>query len=540
MHITAVKHINTPEGITINPQTIIVDATCFTDNQSGEISTTGTLIPNVTNITSTLFNIDRISLLEINQPELFENKKILIVDDLSFALDRAQSIVKKRFRENNGCTVETVNDPEKAIEMIALAKAKGSPYDVLVTDLYMQRFLETGIQGINGDEFLRRLNTQGLFIPTVVFSGSWASDINQNLFSQLDQARSGQEIHSAVDRASNALNGIPLVQVDKTGVDTERNLFQSICGVILMGKRADVQAVHEFLAEYNPKALEDTPSREIISKAIEIHRLYKEFLIEVKKEFESQGLQTTYPYVLIGEVLGSKDEWSLSDLGEATSHRARVFFHNKLPVMQWIYEHTVVSNNIRERISRDTIDKLEDFYRAMNFYAVSTKTTDIASFNFNGMINDKINHLLRHLPYPLHITNELDGRVPVNASPYVIEEIIMQPLTNAFKAIRGQADGSVTMRIREVSKDNLKIDLAGERFIEVTIEDNGCGMTEDKVSAINEKRCREGESTFGTLGWGLPILQDFMGKVDGDYCVESTLGKGTKFTIYFKIPEIKE
>lgn len=505
--------------------------------QSSERSTANTLTETVPRVATAVCNSDPIALLELHEPELFQNKRILIVDDLPFALARAETIVSERFTESNGCFIETINDPEEAIKMIEKAKSDGNPFDVLVTDLYMQRLLETGTQGINGDELLRRLSNKDLFTPAVVFSGSWAGDIGQSLFSHMDNARSRRELYQVVNQVSDSLGGIPLVQVNKTGLNTKEDLLLSVCGVLLMGSRADRATIREYLEDYKPKALEDTPSREIVSKAVETHRLYKEFLLEVKEEFETQGLQNTYPYMLIAEVLDSKKEWSLNNIGDASSHNARVFFHNELPLMQWIYEHTVVPNAIRENISRDTIDKLEDFYRAMNYYAISTKNKDIRSFDFNSMVDDSVEHLLKHLPYPLHISNELDGTIKLSASPYVVQEIIMQPLTNAFKAVRDKSDGQVNMTIREIAKDETRLDLDGSRFIEVTVEDNGCGMDQNKVEEINEKRCKEGGSTFGTLGWGLTILQDFMSKVDGNYFVESELDKGTKFTIYFRIPD---
>lgn len=480
---------------------------------------------------SSSLNLDPISCLEINEPDLFRDKKILIVDDLLFALERAKNILGKRFKEENGCSIETVNDPQKAIEMISSAKLAGKPYDVLVTDLYMQKTLDTGVSGINGDELLRRLANQDSFLPTVVFSGSWASDINQNLFEQLDTARSREAIHAVVNRISNSLDGIPLVQVNKTGDEVEKSLLYSISGVLLMGKRASNRAVHDFLVEYKPKTLENSVSREIISKALEIHRIYKEFLLEVKKELESSNLEESYPYNLIGQVLNQKEEWHLNSIGDASSHKSRVFFHNVVPSMQWIYEHSTFDSKVNKVISMQTLDKMEEFYRAMTFYAISTKKDVYNDFNFN----DSIKNLLKNVSHEIEVKNLISDGLRLPCSPYMAREIIMQPITNAFKAIRGKSDGAVKMNIKEISKADLPVQVEGEKFIEIVIEDNGCGMPPGKVSEINERKCKEGESTFGTLGWGLPILQDFMEKVGGAYQVESELGKGTKFTLYFKL-----
>lgn len=106
---------------------------------------------------------------------------------------------------------------------------------------------------------------------------------------------------------------------------------------------------------------------------------------------------------------------------------------------------------------------------------------------------------------------------------------------NFKKAIRGKSDGLVKVFAREITDNDLALKIDGKRFIEIVIEDNGCGMPPEKVNEINERRCKENGSTFGTLGWGLPILQDFMAQAGGVYQAESTIGQGTKFKLYFKL-----
>jgi|GEM_PF-2828982 len=70
----------------------------------------------------------------------------------------------------------------------------------------------------------------------------------------------------------------------------------------------------------------------------------------------------------------------------------------------------------------------------------------------------------------------------------------------------------------------------------VLVEDNGIGIPADRMEAI----FMEGVSGFGTSGWGLHFLNSRITDLDGTYDVESEVGKGTRFYMYFKLSERRE
>ena len=72
----------------------------------------------------------------------------------------------------------------------------------------------------------------------------------------------------------------------------------------------------------------------------------------------------------------------------------------------------------------------------------------------------------------------------------------------------------------------------------IEVEDSGIGIPEDKLELIFEKFYRvnseENETTSGT-GLGLTVTRDIIEAQNGKLLVQSTLGKGSKFTIVLNI-----
>jgi len=75
-----------------------------------------------------------------------------------------------------------------------------------------------------------------------------------------------------------------------------------------------------------------------------------------------------------------------------------------------------------------------------------------------------------------------------------------------------------------------------DKFVEIKFADTGCGIPEDKLEEIFKALYTSKEEGKGT-GLGLSISQDIIEKHKGTIEVESTLGKGTTFTIKLPIKD---
>lgn len=121
---------------------------------------------------------------------------------------------------------------------------------------------------------------------------------------------------------------------------------------------------------------------------------------------------------------------------------------------------------------------------------------------------------------------ETDDALPqVFVDQTVLQQIISNLITNAIKFTH---DGSVglTVRIREKKDDLLTL--------EFIVEDTGLGMDAEQQKIIFERFRQieepERRQQMG-VGLGLSIVKQFVDMLDGEITVESTVNKGSKFTV---------
>ncbi len=118
--------------------------------------------------------------------------------------------------------------------------------------------------------------------------------------------------------------------------------------------------------------------------------------------------------------------------------------------------------------------------------------------------------------------------------PVRIRQIITNLLGNAIKFTN---QGQVTLEIESLAKENKK------HYLQLTIEDTGIGISEDKLSIIFDQFTQADASTtryYGGTGLGLAICKNLIDCMDGDIQVQSTRGKGSRFTVLLTLDETEQ
>jgi two-component system phosphate regulon sensor histidine kinase PhoR len=124
----------------------------------------------------------------------------------------------------------------------------------------------------------------------------------------------------------------------------------------------------------------------------------------------------------------------------------------------------------------------------------------------------------------LEVECDADLEAAVNAP--LVEQALINLIDNAIKAC--DADDTIRVSARIASTD------AGEPLLEITVEDEGCGIEPAHLPRLFERfyRVDKGRSrTLGGTGLGLSIVKHIVQAHGGTVGVESTPGQGTTFTL---------
>ena len=114
----------------------------------------------------------------------------------------------------------------------------------------------------------------------------------------------------------------------------------------------------------------------------------------------------------------------------------------------------------------------------------------------------------------------------VRANAMVLEQIVVNLLTNAMDALVGEVDARIDIKLEELDGPPRKVSLS--------IEDNGHGMTDEQLTHVFEPFFTTKPMGKG-LGLGLAISYSLACDIGAELIVSSRLGKGTCFSLILPI-----
>ncbi|MFC1461974.1 ATP-binding protein [Verrucomicrobiota bacterium] len=118
----------------------------------------------------------------------------------------------------------------------------------------------------------------------------------------------------------------------------------------------------------------------------------------------------------------------------------------------------------------------------------------------------------------------------IDADPHMLEQVVINLLTNARDAVSGRKKPRITLKTYED---------AGDKNTCIEVTDNGCGIPKEDVDRLFEPFFTTKEQGMGT-GLGLSICYGIVKSHRGDIQVESQKGKGTTFRIVLPLLRNKE
>ncbi|MGK5091576.1 ATP-binding protein [Deltaproteobacteria bacterium TL4] len=135
----------------------------------------------------------------------------------------------------------------------------------------------------------------------------------------------------------------------------------------------------------------------------------------------------------------------------------------------------------------------------------------------------------------ISIHREIDPELsPIYADPSLIHQAVLNLCTNAIEAM-GQ-EGELRIKLKELQHHRIHPNQedSTEAFLCLSIQDNGCGMTDQTLERIYEPffSTKERGGERGT-GLGLSIVDSIVKQHGGHIEIESVPEMGTTFRVYF-------
>ena len=170
-----------------------------------------------------------------------------------------------------------------------------------------------------------------------------------------------------------------------------------------------------------------------------------------------------------------------------------------------------------ERINKIAVDFL---------FAVKPMKVNLTACSVNDVVDKTVNVVGAELKdkgitLTLHLATSLPK---VFADPALLEQSLLNLVKNAMQAMpedKKQPEITISTYIES-------------DMVRISVQDNGCGMTEDQMSKIFEPYYTTKSS--GT-GLGLTVLFKIMKQHGGDVTVHSVSGEGSEFILQIPVPQ---
>ncbi|MBU0993598.1 MAG: response regulator [Proteobacteria bacterium] len=156
------------------------------------------------------------------------------------------------------------------------------------------------------------------------------------------------------------------------------------------------------------------------------------------------------------------------------------------------------------------------------------------------VVTEALKLIRASLPSTIEIHQEIEkDSTLVNTDPTEIHQIIMNFCTNALHAMEGKG-GILSVSLKPVEIDQISAmtikDIVPGPYLKLTVSDTGCGIEKNALERIFDPYYTTKKMDEGT-GLGLAVVHGIVKAHDGFINVQSDLGRGTTFEVFF--PRIK-
>ena len=155
------------------------------------------------------------------------------------------------------------------------------------------------------------------------------------------------------------------------------------------------------------------------------------------------------------------------------------------------------------------------------------------------VVREAVKLLRATVPTTIEFRTDLAKAPTVLADASQVHQVVMNLCTNAAHAMKDRP-GVLTVELAETEVDDAfaqaHADLRPGRYVRLRVADNGIGMSQATLAHIFEPFFTTKALGEGT-GLGLSVVHGIIKNHDGTLTVQSQLGEGTTFDLYFPVFE---
>ncbi len=177
----------------------------------------------------------------------------------------------------------------------------------------------------------------------------------------------------------------------------------------------------------------------------------------------------------------------------------------------------------------DGLYRVKDIVKGLRNFSYEAAQDKFEEYDLNKGINNTLTIAKNEIKYYANVELELNDIPLIQAISGQINQVILNIVVNAVHAIKEKEE-------KKLGKIKITTEF-DDKYVYCHIEDTGTGIAQENMNKIFKSFFTTKPQGTGT-GLGLSISYNLIkNQHEGDICVESILGKGTKFTIKLPIAQ---
>ncbi len=166
---------------------------------------------------------------------------------------------------------------------------------------------------------------------------------------------------------------------------------------------------------------------------------------------------------------------------------------------------------------------------------------ELRPISVKPVLKEALKLLRASIPATIHIEADLTSDAAILAEPTQIHQVVMNLFTNAVHAI-GESRGTITLALDDVFLDETFTkthpDVKQGKHLRLGVSDTGAGIAPEVLDQIFLPFFTTKTQGEGT-GLGLSVVHGIVKKIGGIITARSTVGKGTRFDIFFPVSDVE-